>query len=461
VKNTFYQILGVDPRASAPDIQAAYTKRLAALQTGSAPQDVNSPTLLREAYETLSDTRRRVAYDASLMRQPSRTPTRGAEETSRNTHWGIWMLAGGVVVAFAVWWLHRPTPAQVVVPAPSPSIAESSPSPAPVVSNAVGADVESVESAPQAIDPPATAAPAAPETHAIVEAPVRSAENVFAEVSPSVARVNVMDASGRAVVLGSGVVIDKETVITACHVAEGGAKLEVKLGEVVLPANLQLADEALDLCRLAVPGLRAPAVAIGSVASLHPGQTVYAIGAPAGLELTISQGIVSALRKVDEGTVIQTSTPISPGSSGGGLFDISGHLVGITTFQHRYGQNLNFALPADWVSQMRARKAALNSVAHRTLSTGQAQANPQADLIVGQWLCRDWTSGLSGQYRFEADGNLGIVLSDGRSVALNYRVFGKALQLSDSKYGADLAIEELTERKMVLHGRDKSMACER
>lgn len=66
-----------------------------------------------------------------------------------------------------------------------------------------------------------------------------------------------------------------------------------------------------------------------------------------------------------------------------------------------------------------------------------------------------------GQYRFEADGNLGIVLSDGRSVALNYRVFGKALQLSDSKYGADLAIEELTERKMVLHGRDRSMACER
>lgn len=471
MKNTFYQILGVDPRASISDIKAAYTKRLAAMQRGSALQDVNSPTLLREAYETLSDTERRAAYDASLMRQPARTATRHAEETSGNAHWGIWMLAGGVVVAFAVWWLHRPAPAQVTVPGPSPAVAESSTSPASVVANAAGAGAEPVEPAAEATDDsaiaaPATAAPgtvvpAAPEAHAIVDAPARSAENVFAEVSPSVARVNVMDASGRAVVLGSGVVIDKEALITACHVAEAGAKLEVKLGEVVLPANLQLADEALDLCRLNVPGLRAPAVAIGSVTSLHPGQTVYAIGAPAGLELTISQGIVSALRKVDEGTIIQTSTPISPGSSGGGLFDISGHLVGITTFQHRYGQNLNFALPADWVSQMRARKAALNSVAHRTLANGQAQANPQADLIVGQWLCRDWTSGLSGQYRFEADGNLGIVLSDGRSVALNYRVLGKALQLSDSKYGADLAIAELTERKMVLHGRDKSLACER
>jgi S1-C subfamily serine protease len=461
VKNTFYQILGVDPRASTPDIKAAYTKRLAALQSGSAPQDANSPTLLREAYEILSDSERRAAYDASLMRQPSRTATRHAEETAGNMHWGMWMLAGGVVVAFAVWWLHRPAPVQEVVPAPPPSTMQTSNSPAPVAASSVDADAGSVEPAPQATDSSATAAPAAPQARAIADAPARSAENVFAEVSPSVARVNVMDASGRAVVLGSGVVIDKESVITACHVAEGGAKLEVKLGEVVLPANLQLADEALDLCRLTVPGLHAPSVAIGSVASLHPGQTVYAIGAPAGLELTISQGIVSALRKVDEGTVIQTSTPISPGSSGGGLFDISGRLIGITTFQHRYGQNLNFALPADWISQMRARKATLNSVAHRTLSSGQAQANPQADLIVGQWLCRDWTSGLSGQYRFEADGNLGIVLSDGRSVALNYRVFGKALQLSDSKYGADLAIEELTERKMVLHGRDRSMACER
>ena len=458
MKNTFYQILGVDPRASMPDIKAAYTKRLAAMQSGSALQDVNTPTLLREAYETLSDTERRAAYDASLMRQPTR---RHAEETSGSAHWGFWMLAGGVVVAFAVWWLHRPAPAQVVVPAPSPSIVESSNSPKPAVASSVSEDVESAEQTPQAADSPPAAAPSPLQARAIADAPVRSAENVFAEVSPSVARVNVTDASGRPLVLGSGVVIDKETIITACHVAEGGAKLEVKLGEVILPANLQLADEALDLCRLNVPGLRAPAVAIGSVTSLHPGQTVYAIGAPAGLELTISQGIVSALRKVDEGTVIQTSTPISPGSSGGGLFDISGHLVGITTFQHRYGQNLNFALPADWVSQMRARKAAFNSVAQRTLSNGQAQANPQAGLIVGQWLCRDWTSGLSGQYRFEADGNLGIVLSDGRSVALNYRVFGKALQLSDSKYGADLAIEELTERKMVLHGRDKSMACER
>jgi len=250
-------------------------------------------------------------------------------------------------------------------------------------------------------------------------------------------------------------------VVTACHVAKGGVKLAAKVGEAILPATIQLADEALDLCRLRVPGLHAPAVVIGSVGSLRPGQTVYAIGAPAGLELTISQGIVSALRKVDEGTVIQTSTPISPGSSGGGLFDISGRLVGITTFQHRYGQNLNFALPADWIGQMRAREASSESVARRTLSLGQLHDNPQAKLIIGQWLCRDWISGLAGQYRFEPDGGLTIALNDGRTVALNYSVSGKALQLSDAKYKGSLAIQELNDRKMVIHGRDRSLACER
>jgi S1-C subfamily serine protease len=82
---------------------------------------------------------------------------------------------------------------------------------------------------------------------------------------------------------------------------------------------------------------------------------VYAIGTPQGLERTLSQGLVSAMRETSEGTVIQTSAPISPGSSGGGLFDTQGQLVGITTFQTKTGQNLNFAIPVDWLDTMRTR----------------------------------------------------------------------------------------------------------
>ena len=310
----------------------------------------------------------------------------------------------------------------------------------------------------QPIDAKGVAAPAG--ASAAPAAAPRSAENVFSEVAPSVARVHVMDSSGRVVVIGSGVVIDKGIVITNCHVATRGTKLAIKINDSVMAATIQLADEALDLCRLNVAGLSARAVAIDSVTSLRTGQRVYAIGAPAGLELTISEGIVSALRKVDNGTVIQTTAPISPGSSGGGLFDMSGRLVGITTFQHRYGQNLNFALPADWIGQMHARRPS-EAVSRAPFSADAGQDSSPATLIVGQWLCRDWISGQAGQYSFEPDGSLSIVMSGGRVANLKYRVSGKALQLSDAKQGGAATIEELNARKMVLHGRNQSIACER
>lgn len=82
------------------------------------------------------------------------------------------------------------------------------------------------------------------------------------------------------------------------------------------------------------------------------GEKVYAIGAPEGLELTISGGLISGLRDFDKDRVIQTSAAISPGSSGGGLFDAEARLVGITTFYLKEGQTLNFALPADLILEL-------------------------------------------------------------------------------------------------------------
>jgi tetratricopeptide (TPR) repeat protein len=67
------------------------------------------------------------------------------------------------------------------------------------------------------------------------------------------------------------------------------------------------------------------------------------------LELAISEGLISGLRAFAQTRLVQTSAAISPGSSGGGLFDAEGRLVGITTFFVKDGQNLNFALPGDWV----------------------------------------------------------------------------------------------------------------
>jgi hypothetical protein len=181
-------------------------------------------------------------------------------------------------------------------------------------------------------------------------------EDLFEQRSASIFVVHVYDKAGKKLGTGSGVVVGKEQVITNCHVLAKAAAIRISRGNISLGATLEWPDPERDLCQLRAKDLMAPAVPLGSVAKVKVGQRVYAIGAPSGLELTLSDGLVSSLREIDEGKppLIQTSTPISPGSSGGGLFDSAGNLIGITTFGFR-GNQLNFAVPTDWVREVPAR----------------------------------------------------------------------------------------------------------
>lgn len=453
-KKTLYQILGVERGASEDEIAAAYTERLAKIEgMGAASYDPNALALLRQANEILSDPNRRSAYDASISARNVRTPIAAdwVPEPTFPQVWGKWVVVAFVVIGLGAWWATR----SKSPPLPKAEKAQKA-GPPPVISLTIPANPESAQRLDQSNNPIDATTATSPTERSVTSATAeRSAENVFAEVAPSIALVNVLDGSGRTIGMGSGVVIENGVVLTNCHVAQRGTTLAVKFGEKSMPATIQLADEAFDLCRLNVPELSAPTVVIGSVTSLRTGQRVYAIGAPVGLELTISEGIVSALREVDDGTVIQTTAPISPGSSGGGLFDVSGRLVGIMTFQHRYGQNLNFALPADWIGQMRARGA---SVAARS------QDESPATHILGRWMCREPLSGRTGTYAFEPDGSVNIAMTDSKFASLAYRISGKVLQMKGAdKKTISLMIEELTARRMVLHTgvKGRRLVCER
>ena len=340
-KRTLYDILGVERDANAIDIGIAYKARIGALERnpGADPNEVN---LVHEAYHVLCMPNERAAYDAKLLTLAEKA---AAKEAAQNPDFVVepepeeappawknkYVLTGGALLAVLLaWWAMRP----------APKVPEA---------RIVAQRELKPEAAAQAEKPAPPAAPAA-----LV---ARSAEDLFADLARSTARITVYDISGRAVGLGSGVVIAPGTVITNCHVAMAGGSLNVKVGAEQFPASVEIADEEYDLCRLSVSGLSAPPVTIGSATTLKTGQKVYAIGSPQGLELTISDGIVSGMRDLPQGRVIQTTAPISPGSSGGPLFDAYGRLVGIMTFQHRSGQNLNFAVPADWIADIRSRSA--------------------------------------------------------------------------------------------------------
>jgi tetratricopeptide (TPR) repeat protein len=190
-------------------------------------------------------------------------------------------------------------------------------------------------------------------------------EQIFVQVSPSVVVVDIFDTKGKSIGLGSGAVIGAGQVITNCHVAQKGKSLQVRQSGKTFKATLQYADPDRDLCQLSVPDLQAPPVTLGTAKKLRVGQRVYAIGAPQGLELTLSEGLISSLRPYEGSQYIQTSAAISPGSSGGGLFDDQGRLVGITTFYLAEGQSLNFALPVDWINELPKRAQAAPVVAKK------------------------------------------------------------------------------------------------
>jgi serine protease Do len=187
---------------------------------------------------------------------------------------------------------------------------------------------------------------------------------VYAQVSGSVWRVVTYDQDGLPLGQGSGVVIGQGTVITNCHVLARAQRVALKREKVSIDAKLKQWDAQRDVCALEAAGLAAPTATLGDSAKVQVGQPAYAIGNPKGLDLTMSAGLVSSLRKNEAGqlVLIQTSAAISGGSSGGGLFDEQGILIGLTTIGSVTGdaQNLNFAVPVEWIKELPARHDRLN-----------------------------------------------------------------------------------------------------
>ena len=147
---------------------------------------------------------------------------------------------------------------------------------------------------------------------------------------------------------GSAVAISLNSLLTNCHVIKNRPLIAVLQGEKILEAQIVAADALKDRCILTVPESNlSPVQGVRKFADLKVGERVYSVGAPSGLELTLGEGIISGLRSSKKARLIQTTAPISPGSSGGGLFDSSGNLIGITTFLLKESQALNFAVSAE------------------------------------------------------------------------------------------------------------------
>lgn len=176
-----------------------------------------------------------------------------------------------------------------------------------------------------------------------------SAQEIYKRATMSVVVVLAYDGLNRTLSQGSGVVLATDTVATNCHVIRGAKDTSVIFRGSRYAITGVDGDPKADFCVLRTQGLPAVPTAFAALSGVSPGQRVYSIGSPRGLELTIADGLISGLRNRSgvPMPMIQTSAAISPGSSGGGLFDEHGRVIGITTSQLGESQNLNFALPIE------------------------------------------------------------------------------------------------------------------
>ena len=148
---------------------------------------------------------------------------------------------------------------------------------------------------------------------------------------------------------GSAIAIGPTTLLTNCHILSGHADYGIMQLETdtSMRVRVRKADYAGDRCVLEAPARLPSFVQVKPYGATSIGEEAYSVGAPRGLDLTIANGIISGKRSLKGVPYLQTTAPISPGSSGGGLFDRNGMLIGITTAFRQDGQNLNFAIAAD------------------------------------------------------------------------------------------------------------------
>jgi hypothetical protein len=187
---------------------------------------------------------------------------------------------------------------------------------------------------------------------ALREGPDLRADEVFERVSGA---VYVVKADRR---LGSAVAISETELLTNCHVVDDLAEVKLTRAKTEMPAEVVSRNVETDRCVLRTAAKLPSFVAVRPWDDIKVGEKAITVGTPQGLELTAAEGIVSSKRVYNQSRVIQTSAPISQGSSGGGLFDAQGHLLGITTFYFRAGQNLNFAVAAEEYAGEREESAA-------------------------------------------------------------------------------------------------------
>jgi hypothetical protein len=193
-----------------------------------------------------------------------------------------------------------------------------------------------------------------PALHSAALAQESATARIARENLPAVVTLVALDDHDQPLALGSGFFITRDGVlVTNAHVVGGASRVVVRWrGQSGTGVRILNFTRKYDLVTLQTSFDATPAVALADSNAVIVGQDVIVLGSPQGLEGTVSTGIVGGLRTLGSAKLLQITAPISPGSSGGPVFDSVGRVIGIATATSSRGQNLNFALPVNLLREI-------------------------------------------------------------------------------------------------------------
>lgn len=182
---------------------------------------------------------------------------------------------------------------------------------------------------------------------------------IYSRYSSGIVSIRTKDKKGNQIGLGSGFIVSEDgIIITNSHVVASAHQAEVKVGEKVFSETFIIKNlPDIDMAVLKINSEGLSPLLIGDSDDLSSGQFIVALGNPLGFEHSVSSGIISAIRSGRELKLLQLTAPISPGSSGGPVFNEYGEVVGIATVASFFmAQNVNFAVPINYLKKIIAKK---------------------------------------------------------------------------------------------------------
>ncbi|MBO4707367.1 MAG: serine protease [Elusimicrobiaceae bacterium] len=174
----------------------------------------------------------------------------------------------------------------------------------------------------------------------------------------TVVTVNVLRADGKTASATGFVISPQGYIATAAHTLENAKLINLTFSNGAISEEARVVSLSqkprIDLAILQVSVNYLPSVTFKNSNTVQAGQQIAVIGSPKRLQNSITNGLVSQLRNVDDVTFFQISAPISPSSSGSPVFNEDGHVVGIaiSSLEEQNVQNINFALPSNYLLQM-------------------------------------------------------------------------------------------------------------